>query len=126
MKICERFVDGNVTSFIDTFLSKFIFVYCKFLLIKSRIDSCNGQLKKMLRPKKKKKKKKKKKCRSGNNELIKSFCLHAPRSLDSKNMCLWFLNRCCYIILFVFKKTQTKYDDNLYMEYFPNSIIWSS
>ena len=36
----------------------------------------------------------KKNCRSGVNGLIKCFSLHTPRFLDSKNVCLWFLNRC--------------------------------
>ena len=31
LKICERFVHENLINFIDTFLSKFIFAYCKSL-----------------------------------------------------------------------------------------------
>ena len=50
-------------------------------------------------------------CRSDVNELIKSFWIHTPWSLDSKNACIWFLNRCSYILLFVLKK-----------DCFPNSI----
>ena len=45
LKLCERFLYENLTNFIDTFLSKFIFAYCKFLSFKSRIDSFNGKLK---------------------------------------------------------------------------------
>ena len=30
--------------------------------------------------------------------------LHIPRSLDSKNTCLWFLNRCCYIRFLYLKR----------------------
>ena len=43
-------------------------------------------------------------CRSDVNGLIKSFWIHTPWSLDSKNACIWFLNRCSYILLFVLKK----------------------
>ena len=30
--------------------------------------------------------------------------LHIPRSLDSKNTCLWFLNRYCYILFLYLKR----------------------
>ena len=30
--------------------------------------------------------------------------LHIPRSLDSKNACLWFLNRCCSILFSYLKR----------------------
>ena len=69
-------------------------------------NSLNRKLEKILRSEKN--------CRSGVHGLIKSFWFHIPRSLDSKNACLWFLNKCCYILLFVFKKTKTKCDDKQY------------
>ena len=53
LKICKRFLYENLTNIIDTFFSKFIFAYCKFLSFKSRIDSFNGKLKKILRWEKK-------------------------------------------------------------------------
>ena len=105
-KIYERFLHENLTSYLEIFLSKFISAYRKSYSSNHVFNSLNRKLKKIFRSEKI--------CRSGINRLIKSFWFHTSRSLDSKNACLWFLIRCCYILLFVFKKTKTKCEDKQY------------
>ena len=73
---------------------KIYFHLSQVLKFKSCINSLNRKLEKILRSKNI--------CRDVVNGVIKSFWFHTPRSLDSKNACLWFLNRCCYVLLFAF------------------------
>ena len=95
-KIYERFLHENLTYYVYTFLSKYISAYRKFCSSNHLLIRLTENWKKSLDQKK----------------FVATVLMDLSKALDSithdldsKNACLWFVKRCCYILSFVFKKT---------------------
>ena len=107
-KIYERFLPENHTKYVDTFLSNFISSYRKSYSSNHVLIRLIENWKKSLDQKKF--------VGAMLMGLSKAFdsILHDPLIAKMHAYGLWFVNRCCYILLFVFKKTQTKCEDKPY------------
>ena len=89
-KIYEWFLHENLTSYVETFLSKFISAYRKYYGSNHVLIRLIENYKKTLDQKKF--------LGAVLMDSSKTFDSIPPRSLHSKNACLWFLNRSCYVL----------------------------